>query len=1828
MFDRLGLLCIVYALLAAGCGSAAVPKPAPEPPRVSAWKPGDELERLDQALEVSFSEDMVGIEAVGPTLSELPVRIEPARPLRVHWQDRRTLIVAPETEWQPGERYTATLLAPLVSQLTGPTHFVFDALPLRIQGTSLPRRNADLSPSFHVYFSLPVEREAAATHCALVGPSEVRMPLSLVPLETYEGPHSVRLKPQQPLLLATHYMLRCDGLKPLAGAAPVRAEPAAVSFMTHGLLSVDGTWPKAQPAQPPERAELCLAFSTPVELKQLAAHVHVTPAPEGLADSWYEYPCIPYDEAAEDQSLDTHRKSSLLLAANRHYRVEVDAELQDQFGQTLGQAHKYEFTTADRIPGLWTATGTGIVLERGRKEHALGTLNLDSVSAQCLPLTAAKYAGAQQSLFAWSRYTYDSAADPALSPWQLMGETPRVTALSTAAPANTAKNLPLDLAALCGARSGAPGVYALELQPRAASLATLGRQGDDPARAVVNVTDLAVVAKRGARQALVWVTKLSSGALVPKADVTLIDAQGRSLAKAQTDQHGLARLSSLPAPGESELFEVRAGDDVAVVGSEYNYQEGLRPFQLDVREGDDQPVQMFVHTDRGVYKPGERVYVHGLVRELSDTAPARVPTQRAVKLRLHDERQTLLTRALTLSDFGSFASQLDLPAELTPGEYALEVELGQRAENFPIHVAEFRPLTFELTGALAKPEVFAEGKVELALRAQYLFGTPLSGAQVTFTVERTLARIRPAGLEAFNFSDFAPLLPDEAPWPDYPDGLLSETSEEADAEGRTAFSFATEASALPLQYTITASASDAAQDRATRVFSLTSHSGDRYPGVRMTRSVYAESELPEAQVVLVDRHGKPVAGNVDAELRRVHWDCADPIEHCRAQVEVIERKRVAVGSATPAAVSFSKSGFGSLHVRITAVDSRGRRARASDVAYVWTDQGEEPYEDKIAAPLEVDKRSYQVGERARLALRTALDPQHWLLTAERGDVLHAEVLSRRSGMPELLLDSANAPNVFVGLLGMVPRFAPGERGKPRLVAGMRELPVQGESRALSAQITTAKPRYEPGERVTGEISVKHLGRALGAEVALAVVNESVLQLTGFATPDPKQVFHAPRGLTVRSYSNFPLIVGDPAAAASVPETAHIGPEGEDGPGGRPDVRNDYVAAAYIAPDLRTDERGMVKFDFPAPSDLSAYRMMVVAAAKDDRVGSADARITVAQQLSARVIAPDFLSSGDRIDLGVLVHDNTEAAGQVAIQLTGEGVELAHSQAQVTAAGSGSAFRTEALVQAVDQARFEVELHKGAASDRVRRELQVRRPTDTDKRVLLHGRQQKAEVQVSFPPGLDAQKSRLELSIDRAGLAPLAPALAQLIDYPYGCTEQTAAALLALAHVPELASAVVPGLAQRAQLEEHIQQGLVRLRAARTTDGHYGLYPGMHGRPWLSALVLESLLALRTARFSVPEPPVTELVALLTQWLNEQALAKQAAADLEESAHVIWLLSEAGAVPAAALDQLLAPERRASLSADARAYALHAAAIAKRPEAQRAPLRAELVKLDLGERERDPLRPFSSTERTNALVLSALQRDGGAAERCSELASWLSERAADPERMLSTRDSAETLRALASWARSRQAGAQRLRVGLDKRVLYQGTLTGAQVFATQLPAAAAQGKLWIEADGDVTYSVRRVDIAPSAPKPAFAHGLTLDRRYLTVRSDAALDSVGLSDVVQVELTLRTQRAVRMLVVTDPLPGGFTPLDPGLSSGRFAGCDRCESNPGFDFVRRRQDRIEAFAEWLPAGTHRVRYLVRATSAGEFSAPGADASLMYLPDVFARSAVSRVKVGKPGP
>ncbi len=1816
-------LWLAVVVTAFGCGPSASPKPSRDLARVTAWKPGDAIQRLDAALQITFDRPMVGIDAVGPALHEIPVQIEPAVPLRAHWDDRQTLVVRPETEWKAGHRYTVQLSGALAENVAEPRRSTFDAQPLRLSWLTLAGDNVPREPQFDAVFSAGVDNAAAAAACALVADDGKRIALAPRTPNLEEAkdkdPQRARFSVREKLALKTHYVLDCKGLMPLGGDAPFRRDRDATGFTTHGVLSLARALPESGTALAPERASLCLELSTPVTSDELARHVHVSPEPAGLAQGWYERAC-------GTEWVATHRTNGVLLPARGEFRVTVDAELTDVFGQQLGKARQWTFKTGDRVPGLWTVTGVGAVLEYGRSGHAVGTLNLANAALTCATLTPAQFASGFDRFSAWAFQPEDTEPrDRVPPPWQLAGLTPNVHVLDSRAAPNAAHVAPIDLGARCGRGAGAPGLYALELKPDAKSIAG-GRQGDAPARLIANVTDLAIVTKRGTAGALVWVTRLSNGSLVAGAEVEALDAGGNVLATARTDARGLARLPHLPPAGDSEFFAVRSGEDVALTGTHWMWRDGLQSWQLDVREGDDDPFRLFVHSDRGVYRPGERVLLHGLVRRVSDTGPARIPGDRRVSLRLEAENEVVYQRTLELSDYGSFSAEIDLPAHMPLGWHSLVVEAAGKQESFSINVAEFRPATFEITGGPAQTEVLAPAQVHVDVAMRYLFGAPVANSPLHWTVERTPAAIAPADFEQFRFEDSAPALPGEEPWPEAPSGVQLERAAKTDAQGHAQLEFATEAARSPTRYLISAEGTDAGEDRAARHMSVLAHSAEVYVGARMTRWVFGAGEPIEAEVVLVDREGKPVAGQASVELRDERWKCDDPLAGCTAEVHALEKQTVSVTAGKPAHVRFAAKANGTVHVRAETSDAGGRRSRASDAAWVWSDHATGPYDDRVAAPLNVDRRAYRVGESARVALQTQLAPQHLLVTTERADILSADVVPSSAGMPSVALGPVAAPNAFITVSGMTPRAGDGKAGAPRLVSGAREVKVEGPTRALAARIELARDAYRPRERVEGDVLVTHLGKPVDAEVALVAVNESVLQLTSFATPDPTLVFHAPRGLSVRTASNIPRVVADPAQAAQVPQVARLDRTGgEDGPGGRPDARNDYVAAAYFAPSLRTDRHGRAHFAFDAPTDLSAYRVMVVAAAKDDRVGSTNARFRVQQPLSLHPLAPRFLSRGDTLELGALVHDSTGAAGAAVVEFHGSGMALASERAATTGSAPEEVVRTQARVGDVDRATFDVGVRKGAESDRVARDLHVRRPLDTELRVLAQQRAPKLSAGLAWPSGIDRDLSQLEITVDRAGLAPLAPLLVAVVNYPYGCTEQTAAALTALAATPELARAVLPGLDTEARLRARIADGVGRLLQARADDGGFGLYPGMNGRPWLSAIVLEAALAVRRAGLPVSDALIDGAKTSLSSWLSSSDVRALTPGELEIAAQSALLLGQSSA-PLDTLEEQLW-QQRARLTTDGAAFLLRTWAVRGSHEDRRALLRDQLRAAKWLGRARDPEAPFASPERSTALALLALLDDAREPELAQKFAAWLIERAGDPEAYFSTRDIADTFAALSAWARGRAAGASQLKVGLGKQVLWQGALSGAQVVAVARSAGqvAAGGEVWVEADADVSASIRRRDVSPTTEKVAFSRGLSVVRRYTQPKTDQPLARLALGDIVQVEIELRTDRAVRMLALTDPLPAGLEPLDPGLSNGGLAGCARCEDNQGFDHVRRHDDRIEAFAEWLPAGKHVLRYLLRATTPGAFAAPGASATLMYMPDYFARSSVGTVGVAR---
>jgi len=164
------------------------------------------------------------------------------------------------------------------------------------------------------------------------------------------------------------------------------------------------------------------------------------------------------------------------------------------------------------------------------------------------------------------------------------------------------------------------------------------------------------------------------------------------------------------------------------------------------------------------------------------------------------------------------------------------------------------------------------------------------------------------------------------------------------------------------------------------------------------------------------------------------------------------------------------------------------------------------------------------------------------------------------------------------------------------------------------------------------------GAPASAEVSITAADEGVLSLIGYQTPDPIPTFYAPWGIGVRTATQLEYIRDIPGPNVERPAS------GGDAPG---TLRSRFAATAVWAPGAVTNADGIATVKFAAPDNLTAFRIMVVAADKGYRFGSADKRFTVSKPLQLLASLPRFLNLGDKLQGGVVVHNETGAAGSAS-----------------------------------------------------------------------------------------------------------------------------------------------------------------------------------------------------------------------------------------------------------------------------------------------------------------------------------------------------------------------------------------------------------------------------------------------------------------------------------------------------------------------------------------------------------------------------------------------------
>jgi len=1818
-------------------------------------------------LSLVFSRPLRKLELAGaPTPA---IAIAPPIAGRWLWVGTRALRFVPETPHLPGStQYAVTVPAELRaldgSTLGSPYQLEFSTPRLKLVDSEPGAGSRGLEPSakFTLHFNQAVDPEKFRAFSKLTatraGKTEA-LAFSVLRPDPNQ-PKRLELKPTRPLPIHSEIKLAvAQSLTGLEGPLPLAAA-FEVSVETYGPLKVDSVncdreTPHGQCAP---GGSWSLELSNAVPLKDLKRALSITPAVPLRFENWT-------DEATPVSYLSI----TAPFQAGMKYALRVDAGLRDVHGQSLGRTFGSEMAIDDYFPAVEIGVQGRLLDPQSTSTIPVGSLNVKSYSLRTAPLTA------EDALLLASE-------DEPQKRFQLFRSLPRthLRSINPGAGLNRVSKENLGLATLLGPSGRGPLAIGVEYERNPKDYRAL------ETFKIVQLTDLAITAKLSPEGSLVWVTRVSSGEPVAQATVRILGGRSGEH-RYQTDAEGIAKIGAqdfAPKLDESD------GDAAAilVVQSEGDWaferaRDFLSPWRFSVPfdwSGRKRAYGM-IFTERGIYRPGDLVQVKGIVRR-EQTGGNATPVGEGLTLELYspDSERTQAV-AIKLNRFGTFATELKVPETGHLGAWQIKAQLADDVIYESFDVSEYRPAEFKVAVESERPSYVRGDTARWTGHGDYLFGAPMAKASARQTVSRA-----PSYFEVPNSVGFSTSA--AAYHADLEDQGLNTSQLLAqngtlDARGTVAFAHKLDLPAQrgPELLSAEVEVSDVSRQSIAGSTSAIVHPAEFYLALKEPEDYFASAPGKFTTAVLaLSPKGERLSGkSVKVELLSRRWTYARQKQgdnDSQLLSKVVDR---VVGSCTvitaqtpaPCSVELKEAGYHVLHA--TAKDARGNGAESALSLYGIGDKGTGFGDsDRLSVELKSNKLTYQIGDTARVLIKSPFPEADALVTIERAGVYRSQRLRLHGPTPTISVPISEdlRPNAFVAV-HLVRARKVNEKstlGAPFRV-GYTELRVDPEARRLAVSVRPDKSDFAPGGEVTVDVALKdRAGKPHSGEVTLYAVDEGVLSLIGYKVPDPIPVFTAPRRLSVATLEARDGLARIGLEALDGAMGADKGRAG--GGGGLSPARRDFRQTAYFNPSVLTDASGKAQIRFKLPESLTTYRIMAVAVSDGDQYGFGAASVTTSKRLMARPALPRFLRAGDQLEAGVVISAKNFEPGQVTVQARATGIALVGDASRTVTLSRDQSLevRFPFRAEAAGKASLRFDVSAGAEKDAVVVERRIDSPA-TLEAVALYGKSQDSVAEaLGDLSAIRPDIGQLDISVASTALVGLGAGVDQLVQYPYGCTEQLSSMLIPLVPLRDLAKDFKIPLPL--DLNKVVPRTVAEIVSRQRGDGGFGLWPNStQSYPWVGAYALFVLSQAKLHGVAVPQAVFDRGKDYLRRYLAE---TNDDEYRLPTLAFVLDVLSDMGSPDAGYQQKLF--ERRKELPLFAKALLLHAIAGSKAqkklsdalaPELENA-LRIENDAAFVGENTGDEYAVLMDSQaRTSALVLRALLSVKPDHPLAAQLARGLLLQRIDGT-WRSTQETAYALLALDAYRKAQEKTVPDFQV---KALLGQQSVLDAEFRGRSLSAEQARvaiGKVLGSKSGDLVFEKRGSGTLFYQARLRYARRTlpndTLDQGFFVQKGLRSVSPEGLpqalgsiadtsaprfrgGDLVIADLVIVTPSPRDFVVVDDPLPAGFEAVDSHLATtsgaldvgeSGYDSCADCDSEEARDdlaagrtffegYSRRelRDDRVLFFVDHMAAGMYHYRYLARATTLGKFVLPSTRVEEMYTPETFGRNGASLVTV-----
>jgi uncharacterized protein YfaS (alpha-2-macroglobulin family) len=1360
----------------------------------------------------------------------------------------------------------------------------------------------------------------------------------------------------------------------------------------------------------------------------------------------------------------------------------------------------------------------------------------------------------------------------------------------------------------------------------------------------INVTDIAGTLKVAGGSMLAWANSISTGKPMSGVNVRVYSRSNQLLGEGRTDRNGVWEKRIYGGWDEKlmpRLAIFSKDDDVAVL-----------PFESDVaRMGEAYGGEAYVtggyqtlcYTPRGVFRPGESVPIFVLLRELDFSLKDPFPVQ--VKIRTPQWREWE-TVTVELSSMGMGSTVIQLSDAAPTGSWGVEVYIPgekNRLAYGTFMVEDFAPPRINVDLKSDATELFGGEKVSLSLASRYLFGSPSDG--LDYEIVET----------------FIPREYTNPKWPGYAfrDDRISFTAESATiAQGALSVSGDARVEVDVPKLLSAPSILDASFQAGVmqndgrwvyRSFVLPYYPRSTLYGIKAPDGIINSSSPTSFSLAAVDHKGNPLAprGATLTVFRVVNntivtrTDSGERNEYRRELIPLSEYNKVDVEFKDGLAnteVTFPSDGM-----HVVAVSDEDSGASAAIYVYVynarWGYQGESDVPQETLE-LKLDRELYKLGDKPRVIVSSPYDGTV-LLTVETNGILRYEVAATKNKSAEFTfrVTEEMMPNAWI-TADLVRPVTPEEQWSAHRLFGAAPLQIDCASRALSVDIK-APERIMPLEEGKFSLSITDSnGRGVVGEVTLMLVDDGVLSLTRYATPDPFEYFTRRRGLSVSQYDVYDYLF---PVLLDIPQLLTPGggayDESELSRASLSPVRADRFKILSLWQRVVTDRNGRADFSFDLPEFSGSARMMAVAASRG-AFGSSEKFFTISRNVIVDQSLPRAAAPGDTFESGVLLFNKTGVSLDLEFEMNIDG-PLSIIGADTPDDGpkrvmrkielppDDSVFEVPFSLMAdedagVAQVRTLVSYADGGAKEsaEIVTDMPVRPPFP---RISMSGGLmiKPGESGTVTLPGdwLDGTR-RGRLAISGMPEVGLTDAAIFLVQYPYGCLEQTVSSAWTLLAQPDLVASLDPNLATREQLAMALDERIRRIQSMQLYNGAFSSWPLGRQVDWNSVYathflvicerkgiplqkeMLDSALSFIGETISVSPDPGTD--ATFSAGLALRAYASYVVS-LREKPPLAWmayLRDNITSMPLYGRILLAAAYARAGERDVARSLLgniVPSVADYKASSAERPNLDSDIRNQAMSLLAWNEVDPSSSDALNNATALLESLRG----------AEWLT-----------THEAGFALPALADFfAHNRSEGAAILELSSGDDVL-------AATSGDKIKSAAIDGKvesLMIRNTGKGNgYASWTIDGVPTKEALAEDRGLKVRVDYTDAKGGRLGDVLDLTRGQKVigKITLDgLAGTAENIVISLPMAGGLELENPHLMDTQTSGVSESES--GGVRVELRDDRLLIFVDRLWNGRFKWKFSMRAVTAGVFTLPPVSAEGMYSPGARSTGTTSKVVI-----